>query len=162
MNQVPTEQVRLKLSPEEYHGVVNLGISELRSVPEQIRWVVRQELQRRGLLKPSEQTSGEPSVQPGIAEKPPDQPAPSEPMETVTLTFTVDAREAIDVLALMSVIKGIEYDDVAHFRLPCSLAYLASCIRELTRGTEVDGFGWTEKERELIDLFVEAAHKTLG
>jgi len=44
------EQVRIYLSRDEYTGLVKLCELELRSLPDQIRQIVRRELQRRKLL----------------------------------------------------------------------------------------------------------------
>jgi len=44
------EQVKVTLAPEEYSGLVRLCETELRSVPDQMRHILRRELQRRKLL----------------------------------------------------------------------------------------------------------------
>ena len=59
------EQVKVKLEPTEYSGLVRLCERELRSVPEQVRHLVREELRRQSLLN-AEQPPSE-RRQPGAA-----------------------------------------------------------------------------------------------
>lgn len=45
------ERVRVTLAPEEYTGLVKLCEKELRSVSDQVRIIIRRELERRRLLE---------------------------------------------------------------------------------------------------------------
>ncbi len=46
---------RLLLSEEEYHALVRLSERELRPLMHQVRAILRAELQREGLLEPTQE-----------------------------------------------------------------------------------------------------------
>jgi hypothetical protein len=46
-------RIRLYLSQEEFVGLLALSAKELRSPSDQARWIIRSEMERLGLLKPS-------------------------------------------------------------------------------------------------------------
>jgi hypothetical protein len=46
--------LKLNLSDDEYSGLVVLSRNELRNPPAQARLMIRQELERRGLIQPQE------------------------------------------------------------------------------------------------------------
>ncbi len=45
-------QVRVNLTQEEYSALIDLCDLEIRTIPDQVRLLVRRELQRQGLLPP--------------------------------------------------------------------------------------------------------------
>ena len=48
-------RVTVTLEQPEYSGLLKMAIEELRNPPDQIRFVLRQELKQRGLLPADEQ-----------------------------------------------------------------------------------------------------------
>ena len=51
-------RLKIVLEQPEYSGLLEMSVSELRQPPDQVRFILRQELQRRGLL-PKEQNQNE-------------------------------------------------------------------------------------------------------
>ena len=43
------------LEQPEYSALVDLAVNEMRSTPDQLRWVLRQHLAERGMLPPEKQ-----------------------------------------------------------------------------------------------------------
>lgn len=52
------ERVKVELTPAEYTALARLCDKELRPIPDQVRLLVRRELEKQGLLQPS--TDGRP------------------------------------------------------------------------------------------------------
>lgn len=51
------ERVRVTLNDDEYKALIKLSERELRSVPEQVRAVVRERLRRAGLLNEQQEAA---------------------------------------------------------------------------------------------------------
>lgn len=55
-------RTKVSLSREEYSAVIKLAVSELRSIDDEIRYLLRCELERRGLIKPQpEEVTNDPT-----------------------------------------------------------------------------------------------------
>ena len=52
-------RITVPLPQKEYSALLELAIAELRNPPNQLRHILRQELQRRGLLLPESDLEGE-------------------------------------------------------------------------------------------------------
>lgn len=57
-----TNRVTVTLNQPEYSGLLDIAIAELRDPRDQIRFILRQELQRRGVL-PKEESHNKPALE---------------------------------------------------------------------------------------------------
>jgi hypothetical protein len=58
------KRVTVRLEQQEYSALLDIAIEELRNPPDQLRHILRLELERRGLLSPTDQhTEAQPQDQ---------------------------------------------------------------------------------------------------
>lgn len=56
------QRVRLDLGPDEYRALVRLSERDIRPVPDQVRFLVRQAVEAAGLLPPAQAATRQPAT----------------------------------------------------------------------------------------------------